>query len=96
MRLQKTIGAVALIILAVVVSSCAPKYAILMRNKGQSEGWTKEQQAVAEHLSYRLKFTTENEDKTFSVNYGVLSNELVAKIVKARINDLESVLDYKN
>ena len=85
-----------LVLGAFALSGCAPKYATIMRDKGSAEGWTKEQQAVAEHFSYRLKFTTENSDATYSVNYSVLSNELVAKIVKERIEDLESVLDYKN
>lgn len=96
MKSQRFLSVFIFVVFATIISGCAPRYANLMRQKGQNEGWTKEQQAVAEHLSYRLKFTKENLDGTFSVNYCVLPNELVAKIVKARIDDLGEVLDYKN
>jgi len=83
-------------LMAVTLNGCAPRYRFLVRDKAAAAGWTKEQQAVSEHLSYRLLCTKENSDGTFEINHACLPNETVAKIVKQRLDDLNSVLDYKN
>ena len=78
------------------IGGCAPSFGPLVREKCQKDGCTKEQQYLAEAYAYRLKLTKENPDGTFSPNYAVLPNKEVAEIVKNRLDDLNSVLDYKN
>lgn len=78
-----------------LLGGCAPAFGPLVREKCQNDGCTKEQQYAAEAYAYRAKFTTENPDGTLSINYAVLPNAEVARIVKNRLDDLASVLDYK-
>src|SRR3989338_11503275 len=85
-----------LLLAALLWGGCAPAFGPLVREKCQNDGCTREQQYVAEAYAYRVKLTTENTDGTFSVNYAILPNTEVARIVKNRLDDLKVVLDPKN
>jgi len=85
-----------LLLAALLWGGCAPAFGPLVREKCQNDGCTREQQYVAEAYAYRLKFTTENTDGTFSINYAVLPNHMVASIVKNRLDDLDQILNPNN
>ena len=87
---------VLMLLVPLLLGGCAPAFGPLVREKCQNDGCTKEQQYVAEAYAYRVKLTTENPDGTFSVNYAILPNTEVARIVKNRLDDLKVVLDPKN
>ena len=94
--MTKRHASIFLLAVPLLLGGCAPAMGPKVREYCQNSGCTKEQQYVAESYAYRVKLLKENPDGTFSVNYAVLPNTEVAKIVKNRLDDLASVLDYNN
>lgn len=61
-----------------------------------AEGWSNDECQVYFYYGVRLKFTRENSKGGYDVYYAVMPNQLAASIIKARLDDLDYVLDYKN
>ena len=93
---KRLTGVGILLLVPLFLGGCAPAFGPLVREKCQNDGCTREQQYAAEAYAYRVKLTIENPDGTFSINYAILHNAEVARIVKNRLEDLAFILDYNN
>lgn len=96
MRVENLFPKLFVFILLFSLSGCAETFRNSLLKQANQEGWTTEEQHTTLFYAYRIKFTKENSEDGYDINYAILSTEIAAKILKTRLEDLEYILDYNN